>query len=780
MTKAVALTNLRKVDLALKIEGEAALIFAPAAFFKLPVLITSHHGAPLSWRDDRALNLSYRWIDENGAPVGQEGQRTNLPSPIQSGQSLWVDLTGSSPSEAGRYQLIVSLVLENVHWACDLGQLGWVSLDARVMVPPVWPEFLLTSPGGKALRGAIAADRLKSLLNQRHHGLQLTPMSEDIPATSPPTIDQAPMPVPPVVRRRRTSPLKRLRAWFRHFLGVVEMREAVEELLRRSAEQESETRATRMELTTLLNGPTEIARLRDDFVALRSAQDIIVSNIDLLGSSLHGDLSRLLSKQDVEIRAAKAEANVLITVSEKLAWLTRWSVDQQDCTKQFLQGAAEQYALSEQLLQRLADESEARAGRAGNERQQLESLSSAIMTHLDKLTVAVSDVNIPVLERLSQVEGALESLTHQAEGLTAMSGKLDSLSGTVSNSTQRFASEFSSGELVTEILSTLRQMSEWADMHNRLNLPEKMAISVQQIREDLLAARDAHRLSIAHLDAQTVCNSMKMDSLLKRESIALPSAKLVLSRSEFGLLAIQQDDVAAVAYYSSGELPESATVSIVKQILSPGDCFLDVGANVGAYTLLGARLVGPTGTVIAVEPAPGTLFALHTTIGINGIGNIVDLHECALGAQSGRAFLHLGRTSGHSSLLHIPGGTAERVEIAVATGTDILGNEVPTLIKIDVEGWELEVLDGLRAVFELHKGIVVIVECSPVHIRKSGLSVDKWVKSLRWFGRQIWVIEEQGGQLVPLRDAKALTDQGANLLVCHQLPASLKPLSVKH
>jgi FkbM family methyltransferase len=717
LTKPARLTSLAKTDILFELVDAAALSLAPATFFNLPLLITSRNAAPVAWREDSALNVSYRWLNEAGIPVGPEGQRTRLVSPLTSGQTVRVDLTGDSPVDVGAYRLIVSLVLEGAHWACDVGQSGWIGVEAQVTVPPAWPPHLLVSPGGKALRGALAGRQLASLLADWKEGPKqvpepayiVEPSASAIEAApimavepSPAAIEPAPTPAPAAIARRRSSPWKKVRAWFRHFLGVAEMRQAVEELLRRSAEQEAELRATRMELASLRDGSAQIALLRDEFHTFRSTQ------------------------------------------------------------------AAKQSVLSEQLLGRLAEQ-----------RSELR----AMLDRLDTLTGAVSSATSTFTSEFSsgdlvtEVLSTLRQISHWADMQNQQN--LPEKMEAILRRSAEFDAELSSGDMVTEVLSTLRQVALWADMHGKQNLPEKMDVSVQQIRNELHAVRDAQIASMTNVGALAVSNSTKMDSLLRRESIALPAAKLVLSRSEFGLLAIQQDDVAAVAYYSSGELPESATVSIVKQLLSPGDCFLDVGANVGAYTLLGARLVGPNGKVVAVEPAPGTLHALRTTIGINGIAHIVDLHECALGAEDGRATLNFGSTSGHNSLLDLPEGTAQQVEIIVATGAAILGTKVPSLIKIDVEGWELEVLDGLRPLFELHKDIVVIVECSPVHIQRSGLTVDQWVKRLRWFGRQIWVIEDEGGRISPLSDSKRLTDRGANLLVCHKLPTSLMPLQVK-
>lgn len=147
-----------------------------------------------------------------------------------------------------------------------------------------------------------------------------------------------------------------------------------------------------------------------------------------------------------------------------------------------------------------------------------------------------------------------------------------------------------------------------------------------------------------------------------------------------------------------------------------GDVVWDVGANVGFYTRQFAEIVGAEGKVFAFEPSPeaakkvAALKASHTTI---------QLMNAALSNEPGKAFFDIssGGDSVTNHLTEQATTSADQVEVDVTTG-DIFSceNGVPSIIKIDVEGFELEVLqgmktllasEGLRGIFcEVHFGIL--------------------------------------------------------------------------
>lgn len=140
-------------------------------------------------------------------------------------------------------------------------------------------------------------------------------------------------------------------------------------------------------------------------------------------------------------------------------------------------------------------------------------------------------------------------------------------------------------------------------------------------------------------------------------------------------------------------LHEFADMALVMHALRPGDLFLDIGANVGSYTVLASSVCGAR--TIAFEPDPVTAVNLRRNVTINNIDHLVEVQESALGAQSGEVAF----TVGQDTINRVAGsGDGETRLVRLSRLDDISGAQAPTLIKLDVEGYEDQVLAGAAAV----------------------------------------------------------------------------------
>ena len=153
--------------------------------------------------------------------------------------------------------------------------------------------------------------------------------------------------------------------------------------------------------------------------------------------------------------------------------------------------------------------------------------------------------------------------------------------------------------------------------------------------------------------------------------------------------------------------------------LTPGRTLVDVGANIGYFTLLGSRLVGPSGCVVAVEALPSTYAALQANVARNHVGNVRALNVAA--AESERVVTLYGgeaHNSGTTSMLASSG--LERLgEVAARPLADLLSERekaTARVVKVDVEGAEVAVLRGLLpALPDLPDDLELVVEVSPEH-----------------------------------------------------------------
>lgn len=156
---------------------------------------------------------------------------------------------------------------------------------------------------------------------------------------------------------------------------------------------------------------------------------------------------------------------------------------------------------------------------------------------------------------------------------------------------------------------------------------------------------------------------------------------------------------------------------ILEAALSPGDTFADVGANRGIYAMWGARLVGPEGRVHAFEPHPTALAELRGSLRANGLGN-VEVVAAATGSEN--RSLRLWCPSGNSALTSRDlGNRAEGDWIdakAVRLDHFYRDRSRPSLIKIDVEGMELDVLRGTSG--------LLLSDTPPVVVFEAGFAAD--------------------------------------------------------
>ena len=144
-------------------------------------------------------------------------------------------------------------------------------------------------------------------------------------------------------------------------------------------------------------------------------------------------------------------------------------------------------------------------------------------------------------------------------------------------------------------------------------------------------------------------------------------------------------------YWTGGyELPVQA--ALVRS-LSAGGVFWDIGAHAGFFTVLGARLVGDTGRVLAVEPIAENRRRLLESIRLNRLENVVVL-PYAVAAEPGKGVLYAEGASSMWTLRRRDGTTEQAVECLSLAGLSELAPSPPDVVKIDVEGAELDVLRG--------------------------------------------------------------------------------------
>jgi FkbM family methyltransferase len=131
-------------------------------------------------------------------------------------------------------------------------------------------------------------------------------------------------------------------------------------------------------------------------------------------------------------------------------------------------------------------------------------------------------------------------------------------------------------------------------------------------------------------------------------------------------------------------------MNFLQRFLRPGDVVADVGANIGAYALLAATLVGPEGTVVAFEPDPCNIDRFRRQVQRNDLSQL-RVVEAAVGASDSTLFLKAGK----DSLSNIVVSPQEGIPVrAVSLDTYFSSFQPPVFVKVDVEGYEEPVVRG--------------------------------------------------------------------------------------
>jgi FkbM family methyltransferase len=217
--------------------------------------------------------------------------------------------------------------------------------------------------------------------------------------------------------------------------------------------------------------------------------------------------------------------------------------------------------------------------------------------------------------------------------------------------------------------------------------------------------------------------------------------------------ALDLTEPMASGHYDS----ELAETLLILRLLPSINCFVDIGANIGFFSLLAAAQGRQRIRVIACEPASSNFKKLSAAIGANALEDLISPHHLAIGEAKGHANLHLySFGSGGHSLKPAPGmrpfSETEQVEL------DTLDNlqaqhkisEERTLLKIDVEGGEHQVFAGATQWLKSSKPPIVLFEAWPASKDDPRTNHIRAVSFLQNLGYQLYVINKVTHNVCPI------------------------------
>ncbi len=213
---------------------------------------------------------------------------------------------------------------------------------------------------------------------------------------------------------------------------------------------------------------------------------------------------------------------------------------------------------------------------------------------------------------------------------------------------------------------------------------------------------------------------------------------------------------------------ESHITGWMHDFLEPGSVMVDVGANIGYFTLLAARRVGPTGRVVAIEAHPRLVQILRRNVAVNGHLETTTVHHMAAWSGPDRLRMHLRTHFAANSSLGSFGGVAdladteETVEVEAKELDSVLADlERIDLIKVDIEGSEVQAFRGLTRTLERHPLVTIEFEWAPLQIEMVG---DQPIRLLHFLEERDFKFRSMEDDLAPITSEELINRQYGNVV----------------
>jgi FkbM family methyltransferase len=201
-------------------------------------------------------------------------------------------------------------------------------------------------------------------------------------------------------------------------------------------------------------------------------------------------------------------------------------------------------------------------------------------------------------------------------------------------------------------------------------------------------------------------------------------------------------------YFIFKRRQDRTELALLHRIVQPGDTVLDIGANIGFYSTVLSRAVGNTGKVICFEPNEENFRHLQDTT--RRLPNVV-LHRKAVGAETGSITLYLSDTLNVDNRTYQPTSYKSTEDVDVVNLDRFLFNTPPVdVIKIDIQGFEMEALRGMIQLLSSNENIKILSEFWPYGLKLSGSSATEYMLALQ--GLRFHVSILIGGRYVPITD----------------------------
>ena len=204
---------------------------------------------------------------------------------------------------------------------------------------------------------------------------------------------------------------------------------------------------------------------------------------------------------------------------------------------------------------------------------------------------------------------------------------------------------------------------------------------------------------------------------------------------------------------------EHNSTNEVKKLVKPGMKILEVGANIGYYAVLETKLAGENGYLYAIEPSPFNFNLLKRNIGLNKIKN-AEIYQKAAGAEKEMAKFYVANKSNLSSFIKRDDmdmyHNGKIIDVEIIKLDDFLENKTVDFIRMDVEGYEKEILKGMEGTMKTQHPKHFFIEIHSELLHKKDSSAREILDYLNKFGYEVIKSFYRGNSKTAASDAKEL------------------------
>ena len=190
-------------------------------------------------------------------------------------------------------------------------------------------------------------------------------------------------------------------------------------------------------------------------------------------------------------------------------------------------------------------------------------------------------------------------------------------------------------------------------------------------------------------------------------------------------------------YFLYKKISDRDKIRIINKHVKKGMKVLDIGANIGFYTMLLARLVGEEGIVYAFEPDKVNFnFLKRLTTNLCNVKVV----NAACGIKSGITYLYLSKKMNIDHQVYKSSEYRERIEVEMISVDDYFKSDIIDFIKIDVQGYDYFVFKGMKKTIALSPNIFIIGELWPYGLKRAGSSANEYLSEFKQAGFDIDLI----------------------------------------